>query len=117
MVENHLNSAMMIRSSDVFVGLPYDVMGHALLMDAISKSIGAQGLGWLHVTLAHPHVYETHYEMARTSLDQTWAEKPKLPGWMVEEIVEDPDGYVAAVKDLADEVRPHPYFCRPEVVV
>ena len=115
-VDNHLNSALMIRSSDVFIGLPYDVMGHALLMDAIAESVAVRGLGWLHVTLAHPHIYSTHYEMAESSLGRIWAEKPEMPGWSVEEIGADPDGYVARVKMLAGDVRPHPIVLKPEVV-
>lgn len=114
-VEGHLNSALMIRSSDVFVGLPYDVIGHALLMDAVAVSLGVRGLGWMHVTLAHPHIYDVHYDMARESLGRTWAEKPVMPSWSVEEIEADPDGYVAKVKALTDRVRPHDFNPKPEV--
>lgn len=118
LVDGHLNSAMLIRSSDIFVGLPYDVMGHAFLMDAIAESLGSvcQGLGWMHVTLAHPHVYDSHYAMAQESLKKTWVEKPKMPGWTVEQIEKDPDAYVALVKELAGDVRPHSFSVRPEVI-
>ncbi len=116
LVDGALNSALLIRSSDVFVGLPYDVMGHALLMDAIAESVAARGLGWAHVTLAHPHIYAVHYDMAGQSLDRIWAEKPEMPRWSIEEIEADPDGYVARVKTLAGDVRPHPLTLRPEVV-
>ncbi len=116
LVQGALNSAILIRSSDVFVGLPYDAMGHALLMDAMAESVGAHGLGWMHITLAHPHIYDSHYEMARKSLERMWAEKPAMPGWSVEQIMADPDGYVARVKELSGEVRPHPFSVKPEVI-
>lgn len=116
-VENILNSAMMIRSSDVFVGLPYDVMGHALLMDAIAESLGVQGLGWAHFTLAHPHIYDSHFKSAQESLKHLWAEKVAMPKWSVDQITSDPEGYVARVKELRKGVRQHPFICKPEIIV
>jgi thymidylate synthase len=115
-VEGHLNSLLVIRSSDVFVGLPYDVMGHALLMDAVARSVGLDGLAFMFVTLGHPHIYEKHWDMAREGLKKTWAEKPSLPGWSVEEIVRDPDGYVERVRELQETVRWPEFSPRPEVI-
>jgi thymidylate synthase len=90
-VNGRLHSSLFIRSSDVFVGLPYDVMGHAILMRVIEMTldkarfaaIGAPavpfGLGSMHVTLAHPHLYEPHFDMAATALHQVPVEEgPKL---------------------------------------
>lgn len=93
-----LHSSIFLRSSDIFVGLPYDVMGHALLMDAIAQELGGLGLGVMHVTLAHAHLYEHHWQMTMDALH----EKPVvpalgLPGWSVSQIEADPHGYVATV--------------------
>jgi thymidylate synthase len=126
-----LNSTLLIRSSDVFVGLPYDVMGHALLMDAfvasynVGKAMAANSctpggtikLGQLQVSLAHPHMYEKHYDMAAESL----LEEPvvgvlKMPDWGLKRIVTLPDGYVKTVMGLAADMNQPDYSCRPEVV-
>lgn len=116
-VNEELHSTLMIRSSDVFVGLPYDVMGHALLMDAIGVCLDLD-LGTMQVSLAHPHLYEKHYDMAGAAiLQDPVTEAQELPGWGVGEIAADPDGYVKQVTDEAKLV-PWPAFApRPEVVL
>jgi len=112
----NLNLAVFIRSSDVFVGLPYDVMGYALLLDAFAVTLD-KGPGFLHVTLAHPHVYEIHVEDAFKSLEAgPRVDKPEMPGWSIVQIERDPDGYVAAMKEAADAVRWPEFNPRPEVV-
>lgn len=137
--DGRLNSTLLIRSSDVFVGLPYDVMGHALLMKAMQSSITLQqerfygegkaelrGLGKMHVTLAHPHLYEPHIDMADTALSllpgdreerRAMAEGLRMPDWGVKRIVQLPDGYVDLVATRAKGLRQPDYSCRPELVV
>lgn len=115
-IGGQLQMAVVIRSSDVFVGLPYDVMGHSLLADAMATSLGVE-LGFLHVTLMHAHLYGVHYEMARQSLEKTWNEKPLMPAFTVEAIRDMPSAYVLEVKRLAKEVRPHELVLKPELVV
>ena len=112
-----LHSALLIRSSDVFVGLPYDVMGHAMLMAALAASIGLMGLGTMHVTLAHPHLYAKHYEMARECLGQNVVpDKPKLLSWNLASVEADPDGYVWANSKAAQDVEWPAFAPRPEVI-
>lgn len=115
-LDGRLNSTYLLRSSDVFVGLPYDVMGHALLMAAVGETIGVQ-LGFMTFTLAHPHIYDVHYAMADEFILQTPV-KPKimLPRWTVDQIVGHPDAYVEKVRKDGNAV-PWPDFApRPEVV-
>ncbi len=107
-IENKIHCSVFIRSSDVFVGLPYDVMGYALTLDAIAASCNCAP-GTLHFTLAHPHSYAPHNEAIYDciyGLQKQWTTpvEPNLPGWSVEEIVDSPDTYVAHVKRLADRV-------------
>lgn len=125
-----LNSTLLIRSSDVFVGLPYDVMGHALLMQAVLSSLNVLrlgrashspqplSLGCMQVSLAHPHLYEVHREMAEGALAACPSDETILmPDWGVKRIVSLPDAYVGLVADRAREVKRLPeYSCRPEVV-
>lgn len=123
--DGRLNSAYLLRSSDVFVGLPYDVMGHAILMDLLAAELGV-GLGHMHFTLAHPHVYDVHWDMAYESFRQGKL-KTQMPllnrishdvglDWLVDGVVEDADTFVGAYKYQASQVEWPEYCPRPEVV-
>jgi thymidylate synthase len=112
-----LNTSVLMRSSDVMVGLPYDVMGFSLLTDAIAASLGLRP-GVLTMALAHPHLYEAHWEMARDSLNQErFNLGPHLPGWTVQQIEEDPEAYVKMMHEATVLLPQHPFNCKPEVVV
>lgn len=133
--ENELHMSVFIRSSDVFVGLPYDVMGYALTLDAIAATVGCRP-GTLQFTLAHPHLYEPHWDMTWACLENTWSGKdwrkenlyqqasvnwtdncePQLPGWSVDEILSNPDTYVDLVKRLAGRAAQNPWNPLPEVI-
>ena len=111
-----LHSSLFLRSSDVFVGLPYDVMGHALLMDAVAHELKLRP-GVMHVTLAHAHLYESHWDLVVEALRQDPVVPDiQLPGWTLSQIERAPDDYVVR---YADDARQHvwpKYSPRPEVV-
>jgi thymidylate synthase len=122
--DGRLNSTLLIRSSDVFVGLPYDIMGHALLMKAMQRSLVVKGgledlrLGDMHVTLAHPHFYNVHGPLFAKAMESRHSDRSfYMPDYTVEEITAAPHAYVKKVADLAKavDVRPE-YHCVPEVV-
>lgn len=116
-LNGRLNSTYMLRSSDVFVGLPYDVMGHALLMDMVAASLGI-GLGHMTFTLAHPHIYDVHFDMVNHFLGQAAAmdQLMKMPAWTVEKVEMFPHDYVAHVKEKS-MLLTWPLYCpKPEVV-
>lgn len=100
-VNNKLHCAVFIRSSDVFVGLPYDVMGYALTADAFASSLGIEP-GVLHVTLAHAHIYEPHFkavEACTTGEHKNWTSPSvPLPAWPIEMIEQSPDAYITQLK-------------------
>lgn len=113
-----LHSSLFIRSSDVFVGLPYDVMGHAMLMAIVAASAGVMGLGTMHVTLAHPHIYKSHYDMADAALSQTlFPTGPQLYAWDLDRVRTDPDGFVWAYRKAAQEVAWPSYSPKPELIL
>ncbi len=115
--DDAMHLSMFLRSSDVFLGLPYDVMGYALKLDAFAASLECK-LGTLHVTLAHPHVYEPHFKMLEESLDGPWEiGQPNLPGWTVKQIEQDPDNYIKVVKRLASRVDRSDWDPKPGVTV
>lgn len=118
LIDGFLHSSLFIRSSDVFVGLPYDVMGHAILMSVVASSVGAMGLGTMHVTLAHPHLYEMHYGMADACLSQThFPVGPDLFAWRLEDVEKDPDGFVWAYRKAAKSAAWPSYAPLPELVL
>lgn len=123
-VGGRLHSAYFLRSSDVFVGLPYDVFTHTVLMSAIAESLGLP-LGTLHITMAHPHLYESHWEMARGVVNE-WdslgpqgraaLERYELPMWSVEDILEDKDAFVQQVRAAAVTMDWPSFNPRPDVI-
>lgn len=132
---NDLHMAVFIRSSDVFVGLPYDVMGYALTADAIAATTGLRPKS-LHFTLAHAHLYEPHWKATRACLtadwsksewreakefekaSTTWADnvQPNLPGWDIQAILDNPEGYVSIVKALASRTNQNSWDPMPDVI-
>lgn len=116
--DDELHMSLFIRSSDVFVGLPYDVMGYALTLDAIAASVDRKP-GTLHVTLAHPHLYEPHFSMVRHCMSTPWTSdvQPSLPGWSVNDILQRSDEYVDHVKRMAARVNSSDYSPKPMVIV
>ncbi|UTC27996.1 thymidylate synthase [Stenotrophomonas phage A1432] len=116
--DGELHSSLFLRSSDLFVGLPYDVMGHALLMDAVAHELGIKP-GVMHVTLAHAHLYDVHWDMAREMLRQR--QEPvvpalQLPGWKLSQIEQHPDDYVIRYAEEAKQFTWPVYNPKPEVV-
>ena len=121
-----LHSTLVMRSSDVFVGLPYDVMGHAYLLAAIAASIDIEmDVLSMQVVLAHPHLYDCHMDMAREALTQErsylrTAMEPwiRLPRWSTRRLVRYHKDYITAVERELSEVSTWPsYHCKPEVVL
>lgn len=114
--DGELHSSLFLRSSDVFVGLPYDVMGHALLMDAIAHELRVRP-GVMQVTLAHAHLYECHWDMVAEALKQDpVVPAMPLPGWTLSQIERDPDDYVVRYADEAKMFTWPTYNPKPEVI-
>lgn len=98
-LNNRLQSSLMIRSSDLYMGLPYDVMRHALLMQVIAQTLQV-ALGFMQVTLAHPHLYEKQWDIARqmTLLDHYAVAPPMpMPSWSIQAVENIPDDYVELI--------------------
>jgi thymidylate synthase len=84
------------------MGLPYDVMRHSMLMAVIAQTLGVE-LGHMQITLAHPHLYEQHFDFAQEMLVRT-AVVPSLgfaANWTVVDVEKNPDDYVLGYKQAA----------------
>lgn len=119
-LEGRLHASVFMRSSDVFVGLPYDLMAYGLTVDAIAMQTGLKP-GTLHFTLAHAHLYEPHFDLALECIEseQPWflGPMPTLPKWDVDSILRQPDAYVAVVRTLSNGRTRMDWSPLPELVV
>ena len=60
-IKDELNMVINFRSSDVFLGLPYDIVVGALMLIKVAKETGLKPR-FLGLNLADAHFYENHYE-------------------------------------------------------
>lgn len=59
--QKFLNMFCYIRSSDLFLGLPFNIASSAFLLSIIAKTCGLQPK-MMHITLGDAHIYEPHME-------------------------------------------------------
>jgi thymidylate synthase len=71
----------------------------------------------MHVTLAHAHLYESHWDMAAECLKQEpVVPELQLPGWTLAQIEQHPDDYVDRIAQEAKQFTWPTYNPRPEVI-
>jgi len=77
-----LTTIATMRSSDAWLGLPYDIFTFAQLANCVAGELGTD-VGSLTMQLASSHLYEEHWEKAVAARDaQTaCASSPRLPGF------------------------------------
>lgn len=134
-IDNKLNMAVNMRSSDVYVGLPYDIMTYALMLDALAASIGVER-GYMSFMLANAHLYQSHLDDAINDVNAAYekslheayedstigalmvvannVQEVKMPGMTVEEIEQDPEAYIQYFKNIKIKNFNH---TKPKVVV
>lgn len=61
---NNLNMQMNFRSSDLFLGLPYDIIVGALFLIEIAKQTNLKP-NILGLSIANGHIYENHYDQVK----------------------------------------------------
>lgn len=59
-----------IRSSDVYLGLPYNIASYAALLMLMAKTTN-KACGDLYMTLSIPHLYENHYSQALELIERS----------------------------------------------
>jgi thymidylate synthase len=74
-----LNMAVNFRSSDLFLGLPYDIIVCALFLNTIAKETGLQP-NMLGLNLINAHIYENHNEAVNEYLNAVNHKLPILKG-------------------------------------
>ena len=95
-IDHKLNIHLTLRSNDVYLGLPYDVMMYTLLGNALANELGVEA-GELFYSIAHGHLYDNQYNAAAEVLNS--ARKGEAfeidLDWSVNDILKDPSLYVA----------------------
>lgn len=74
---DRLSCLMHMRSSDVFLGLPFNIAQYALLTHIIALECGL-GVGMLHITLGDVHLYSNHVEQAKELIGRDARPLPNL---------------------------------------
>lgn len=74
---DELSAQLYIRSSDSFLGLPYNTASLALLTHMLAQQAGL-GLGDIIITTGDSHIYNNHQEQVETQLSRTPKALPKL---------------------------------------
>jgi thymidylate synthase len=89
-----LSAQLYIRSSDVFLGLPFNIASVALLVHMLAQQCDLT-LGEVVITLGDAHLYSNHGEQVSTQLQRAPATLPSL------EILRKPDSiYDYSFKDF-----------------
>ncbi len=74
-INGKLNLHVTSRSTDMMLGLPHDVAGHALLQYVFAQKLGVKP-GKLTFVTSHAHIYSNHYEQAMEIIDREPAHAP-----------------------------------------
>lgn len=116
-IDGKLNMSVMIRSSDVFVGLPYDILNYALVLDLIANEIGVNN-GIISFTLSHAHIYESHFEFVEQCLygDKSEWKNIQIPFqyFTYSEVQERPHNFVNTIKNCS--IVENFWHPKPEVI-
>jgi len=70
-IDGKLNSHLTMRSADLFLGVPFNVVFYSILTILLSKLNGLE-LGEFAVTMVNCHIYENHLDAIKTQLDRVF---------------------------------------------
>ncbi len=107
-VNNKLSAHLFIRSSDSFLGLPYNTASLACLTHMLAQQCDL-GVGEIVITLSDAHIYLNHFEQVKLQLTRDPKPLPKL------KIKRKPDSiYDYSFDDFELEgYEPHPHISAP----
>ena len=74
---NNLSSLLTMRSLDLFLGMPFDIIMYATLTHIIAQVCGF-GVGELIINSADTHIYHNHFDAVNEQLTREPKELPKL---------------------------------------
>ena len=103
-----LNCHVFMRSSDVWLGVPYDVFNFSMLAHAVCGFLNPHGAGvspgTLYLTAASSHLYERNFELAKGCLGA----EPPVPMDTPDALFHSPQALMNCLKDLRESKPGHP---------
>lgn len=75
--QRKLSCQMSIRSSDAFIGMPYNIAGYALLTHLIAHQVG-MAVGELVINVGNAHIYRNHLQQVDEILTRKPHQLPQL---------------------------------------
>lgn len=113
--DRKLNAHVFMRSSDIWLGLPYDIFSFSMLAWLVTSKLNALAHplddtvlpGTLHLTAVSSHLYDTNFEKAEAVLadhEATHTHAGRLPRevpWQL--AVEAPEVLLGLLKDLRED--------------
>lgn len=102
--ENRLNAHVFMRSSDAWLGIPYDVFNFSMLTHLVCTALNGNGInygiepGMLYLTAASSHLYERNWDGAEACIDAPVSGQPKTP----DVLWQDPVGFSDWMLKLKD---------------
>ena len=122
LVQNkQLNMIVYVRSSDAFLGLPYDIGMYSLLSLAYTESLGLEP-GIMTFMLGDVHLYENQYEAAQTMINiqrdtAGLIQLPQIESMQIGDIIHEPDKYVQDIVEQTEEFEYFDFNPKVEVVL
>jgi thymidylate synthase len=105
--ELELNAHVFMRSSDIWLGVPYDVFNFcmvAYLVCGYLNTFGPQNFvvkpGTLHLTAASSHIYESNWEAAKAIINSVWDDEGQQEAPAT--LWQSPKVLLRALKDLRE---------------
>ncbi len=79
--DDQLNMVVIMRSSDIWLGLPYDIFNFTMLLNIAAAQLHLK-IGWLKMFLGSSHLYEKNIDAARDAVNASTVNlrSPKLTG-------------------------------------
>lgn len=103
----YLDVFVVMRSVDMFLGMPFDIASYALLLHLSALDVGLKP-GKLHFTLGDAHVYDNHREAVSLMLSRK--PKPNLPKLIIEPEVTGVDSFLSPIQSRLDGYEFHPHL-------
>ena len=66
-----LDATLVLRSSDIMIGLPHDLMTFGMLLTLVARATHYR-VGRLHMVMLDLHLYEGHRSVAQSMLQKSW---------------------------------------------
>lgn len=122
-IDNKLNMSVFIRSSDIVLGLPYDIMNYMFLYNAIRISLSINDKienGYINFTLANAHYYKNQKDVVITSLrniNNLNDEAFIYDDFSINYIIENAESFIHNIKEKSKKTQNYLHQYNPKIEV